>query len=59
MLKIYNTMTRKKEVFVPLVEGNVKIYTCGQTVYRLPTNWAILCMIKFILEMQKPTVPGM
>ena len=52
-------MTRKKEVFVPLVEGNVKIYTCGQTVYRLPTNWAILCMIKFILEMQKPTVPGM
>ena len=33
MLKIYNTMTREKEVFTPLEEGIVKIYTCGQTVY--------------------------
>ncbi|MBA7529560.1 Cysteine--tRNA ligase [subsurface metagenome] len=33
MLKIYNTMTREKEVFTPLEEGQVKIYTCGQTVY--------------------------
>ncbi|MFW9897475.1 MAG: cysteine--tRNA ligase [Candidatus Thorarchaeota archaeon] len=33
MLKIYNTMTREKEVFIPLKEGHVKIYTCGQTVY--------------------------
>ena len=33
MLKIYNTMTREKEVFNPLEEGIVKIYTCGQTVY--------------------------
>ena len=33
MLKIYNTMTREKEVFIPLEEGHVKIYTCGQTVY--------------------------
>ncbi len=33
MLKIFNTMTRKKEVFTPLEEGQVKIYTCGQTVY--------------------------
>lgn len=33
MLKIYNTMTREKEVFTPLEEGLVKIYTCGQTVY--------------------------
>lgn len=33
MLKIYNTMTRKKEVFTPLEEGHVKMYTCGQTVY--------------------------
>ncbi|MFX1480003.1 MAG: cysteine--tRNA ligase [Promethearchaeota archaeon] len=33
MLKIYNTMTRQKEVFTPLEEGHVKIYTCGQTVY--------------------------
>ncbi|MFX1389042.1 MAG: cysteine--tRNA ligase [Promethearchaeota archaeon] len=33
MLKIYNTMSREKEIFIPLEEGKVKIYTCGQTVY--------------------------
>ncbi|MFX0003000.1 MAG: cysteine--tRNA ligase [Candidatus Hodarchaeota archaeon] len=33
MLKIYNTMTRQKEVFKPIEEGHVRIYTCGQTVY--------------------------
>ena len=33
MLKIYNTMSRQKEVFKPIEEGRVKIYTCGQTVY--------------------------
>ncbi|MFW9877562.1 MAG: cysteine--tRNA ligase [Candidatus Thorarchaeota archaeon] len=33
MLKIYNTMTRQKEIFKPLKKGQVKIYTCGQTVY--------------------------
>lgn len=33
MLKIFNTMTREKEVFTPLKKGHVKIYTCGQTVY--------------------------
>ena len=30
---IYNTMTRKKELFVPLQEGKVSMYTCGPTVY--------------------------
>jgi cysteinyl-tRNA synthetase len=30
---IYNTLTRKKEEFVPLKEGRVTIYTCGPTVY--------------------------
>lgn len=30
---IYNTMTRKKEEFKPIVEGNVGMYTCGPTVY--------------------------
>ena len=29
----FNTLTRKKEVFKPLDEGKVKIYTCGPTVY--------------------------
>ncbi len=30
---IYNTLTRKKEVFKPLVEGKVGLYVCGPTVY--------------------------
>jgi len=30
---IYNTLTRKKEVFVPLVERRVGLYVCGPTVY--------------------------
>ncbi|MGN1051408.1 MAG: cysteine--tRNA ligase [Acutalibacteraceae bacterium] len=32
-MKIYNTLTRKKEELVPLEEGKVKIYACGPTVY--------------------------
>ena len=34
--KIYNTLTRKKEVFEPLKKGNVSIYACGPTVYNFP-----------------------
>ncbi|MGB4498224.1 MAG: cysteine--tRNA ligase [Methylococcaceae bacterium] len=33
MLKIYNTLTRSKEVFTPRVEGKVGLYVCGMTVY--------------------------
>lgn len=32
-MKIYNTMTRKKEEFVPIDKNEVKIYACGPTVY--------------------------
>ena len=32
-VKIYNSLTRQKEVFVPLEAGKVKIYVCGPTVY--------------------------
>ena len=32
-MKIYNTMTRKKEEFIPLDKNNVKMYSCGPTVY--------------------------
>lgn len=32
-LVIYNTLTRKKELFEPLVEGKVGLYVCGPTVY--------------------------
>lgn len=33
VLQIYNTLTRKKETFVPLEEGKVKMYVCGVTTY--------------------------
>ncbi|WP_284690893.1 hypothetical protein [Bacillus subtilis] len=32
-INIYNTLTRKKEEFVPLEPGKVKMYVCGPTVY--------------------------
>jgi cysteinyl-tRNA synthetase len=32
-MKIYNTLTRKKEEFIPVVEGQVSMYICGPTVY--------------------------
>nr|UWI50247.1 cysteine--tRNA ligase [Clostridioides difficile] len=32
-VKVYNTLTRAKEEFVPLEEGKVKMYVCGPTVY--------------------------
>ena len=34
-MKIYNTLTKKKEEFVPLEKGKVKMYVCGPTVYNL------------------------
>ena len=36
-MKIYNTLTRKKEDFVPNVPGKVNMYTCGPTVYHFCT----------------------
>ena len=35
MLQIYNTLTRKKEVFTPINPGKVGLYVCGCTVYDL------------------------
>jgi len=34
-MKIYNTLNRRKEEFIPLEEGKVKMYVCGPTVYNL------------------------
>ena len=33
MLKIYNTLTRQKEQFIPLIAGKVGMYVCGVTIY--------------------------
>ena len=32
-MKIFNTLTRKKDEFIPITPGEVKIYACGPTVY--------------------------
>ena len=34
-MKLYNTLTRKKETFKPIEEGKVRMYVCGPTVYNL------------------------
>ncbi|SDJ33229.1 cysteine--tRNA ligase [Proteiniclasticum ruminis] len=34
-MKVYNTLTRQKEEFIPLEEGKVRMYVCGPTVYNL------------------------
>ena len=34
-MKIYNSMTRKKEELIPLEDGKIKMYACGITVYDL------------------------
>jgi len=36
MLKLYNTLTRKKETFKPVKDNEVKIYVCGPTVNDVP-----------------------
>src|ERR1700678_58114 len=33
MLKIYNSLTQKKELFQPIEKNKVKMYVCGPTVY--------------------------
>ena len=32
-LKLYNTLTRKKEVFKPMKDKEIKMFVCGPTVY--------------------------
>ena len=35
-IKVYNTMTRRKEEFVPMTPGKASIYVCGVTPYNHP-----------------------
>ena len=35
-MKIFNTLSRRKEEFITLTPGEVKMYVCGPTVYNLP-----------------------
>ena len=34
-LSFYNTLSKKKENFIPIKDGNVRLYTCGPTVYNV------------------------
>jgi len=34
-MKLYNTLTKSKEEFIPLKPGEVTMYSCGPTVYQL------------------------
>ena len=42
-MKLYNTLTRAIDEFVPLNDNEVKLYTCGLTVYSQPSigNWVV------------------
>ena len=46
-MKLFNTMSRRKEEFVPLEEGKVRMYVCGPTVYTLIHNRKARPMIIF------------
>jgi len=45
MIKLYNTLTRKKEEFVPIKKGQVGMYSCGPTVY----NYCHIGNLRFFL----------
>ncbi len=36
LLKLYNTLTKKLEIFKPQEEGRVRMFTCGPSIYQLP-----------------------
>ena len=40
-MKIYNTLTRQKQEFVPINKGEVKMYSCGPTVQKGDNLWEI------------------
>ena len=48
-MKIFNTMTRKKEELVPVHPGEVRIYSCGPTVYNFST-WATPGRSSFLIR---------
>ena len=43
-LFVYNTLTREKEEFKPIDESNVRMYSCGPTVYSMPHLWNMRSM---------------
>ena len=59
-MRIYNTLSRRKEEFKPLEEGKVKMYVCGPTVYNLIHIGNARPMIVFdlsLIHISEPTRP--
>lgn len=54
-VKLYNSLTRTMEEFVPLKKGKVGIYTCGPTVYHYPTigNWRTYTLSDLVVRTLK------
>ena len=57
-MKLFNTMTRQKEEFVPITPGEVKMYCCGPTVYNYIHVGNARPMILFRRAAPVPGVPG-
>ncbi|MCM1195202.1 MAG: cysteine--tRNA ligase, partial [Firmicutes bacterium] len=51
-LKVYNTLSRKKEIFKPIKEGQVGMYSCGPTVYK-PAHIGNLRAYVFMDELRR------
>lgn len=51
-IKVYNTLTRKKEVFVPVKAGQMGMYSCGPTVYK-PAHIGNLRAYVFMDELRR------
>ena len=54
-LLLYNTLTRKKDVFKPIKKGHVGLYSCGPTVYWDPTigNWRTYLFVDVLRRVLK------
>ncbi len=46
-MRLYNTLTRKKEEFIPVEQGKVKMYVCGPTVYNFFHVGNARCFVTF------------
>ena len=57
-MKLYNTLTRQKEEFVPLEGNNVKMYACGPTVYNYFHIGNARCFVVFDMLRRFPEYRG-
>ena len=58
MLKIYNTLTQKKQTFTPLHDKNVGLYVCGMTVYDLSHIGHARVVVAFDVILRYLTMQG-